>query len=74
MTLLFSDRKGKLRIIAKVQTEEEAWDKIVEFCKSHNYTIPYVRMWEVDGFKYYDVGSHTEKFVLRKANENEKNE
>lgn len=65
MRLYFENSYGKRRIIAEPQTEEEAWNKIHEFCHKRRFHIYYVRTWNAkDGAKVYDVGSHTEFFYL----------
>ena len=65
MKLYFENSYGERRIIAEPETEEEAWRKIHNFCKDRNFKIPYVRSWiDNEGFKVYDVGSHTECFFL----------
>lgn len=69
MKLYFENSYGKRRIIAEPKTEEEAWEKIHEFCYNRHFTIPYVRSWrDTDGLKWYDVSSHTEYFILDDRN------
>lgn len=62
----FCNRYDELRQIATVQSEEEAYKEISNFCKDRNFTIYYVRTWfePRDGrnMKKYDVGSHSEFF------------
>lgn len=64
MKLYFENSRGEKRIIAEPKTEEEAWDEFHKFCEDRNFKIYYVRKWQTeDGIKY-DVGSHTEFFIL----------
>ena len=65
MKLYFKNSYGQRRVIAEPQTEEEAWKEIHIFCKERNFKIYYVREWvETDGLRWYDVGSHTDFFIL----------
>ena len=65
MKLYFENSRGVRRIIAEPETEEEAWNKIDEFCHERRFHIYYVRTWKTqDGATAYDVGSHTEFFYL----------
>ena len=65
MKLYFENSKGKRRVIAEPQTEENAYEIIHAFCEERDFAIYYVRTWrDSDGLKWYDVGSHTEFFIL----------
>ena len=64
MILYFENSKGERREIGKPNNCEESWEIISNFCKERNYKIPYTRMWTEENLTYYDVGSHTEQFVL----------
>ena len=65
MKLYFENSYGQIRVIAEPQTEEEAWRDIHKFCEDRNFKVCYVREWvESNGLRYYDVGSHTEYFIL----------
>lgn len=65
MKLYFENSYGEIRIIAEPQTEEGAWETIHTFCEERNFRIHYVREWrDSNGLKWYDVGSHTEFFIL----------
>lgn len=69
MKLYFENSRGKRRVIAEPQTEEGAWKAIHAFCEERNFTVYYVRTWgDPDGLKWYDVGSHTEFFILDDRN------
>jgi hypothetical protein len=65
MKLYFENSYGERRIIAEPETEETAMEAIHAFCDERNFRIYYVRSWiDEEGFKVYDVGSHTEFFFL----------
>lgn len=65
MKLYFENSYGERRIIAEPETEETAMEAIHAFCDERNFRIYYVRSWiDNEGFKVYDVGSHTEFFFL----------
>ena len=68
MKLYFKNSSGKELLIANVEDEEEAMCKIKKFCEERDYNIPYWRCWgSIDGDGiYYDVGSWSENFVLRR--------
>lgn len=67
MKLYFENSYGERRIIAEPETEETAMEAIHAFCDERNFRIYYVRNWiDNEGFKVYDVGSHTEFFFLGK--------
>ena len=65
MKLYFENSYGERRVIAELETEEEAMKEIYKFCEDRNFKIYYARGWLTsDGAKAYDVGSHTEFFYL----------
>ena len=65
MKLYFENSKGKRRIISKPKTEEDAFEFIHAFCEERDFRIYYTRTWrDKDGLKVFDVGSHTEFFLL----------
>lgn len=64
MKLIFENSQCIERVIANPKTEEEAMREIYKFCDERNFKIYYVRLWEHDGRKTYDVGSHVEFFHL----------
>lgn len=66
MKLFFEDSHGNKRIIAEPQTEKEAIDTIQKFCDERLFKIYYMRWWDKDGVRTYDVGSHSEFFLLEK--------
>lgn len=69
MKLYFENSRGERRVIAAPRTEEEAYEIIHAFCEERDFRIYYVRTWyDNDGLKVYDVGSHTEFFLLDVVN------
>lgn len=65
MKLYFENSYGERRLIAEPLSEENASEIIYAFCEERNFRIYYTRTWrEPDGLKWYDVGSHTEFFML----------
>ena len=64
MKLYFKNSRGERRIIAEPNTEEEAIKEINKFCNDRNFEVYYIRTWERQETKVYDVGSHTEFFYL----------
>lgn len=70
MKLYFLNRYDKRVFIADVEGYSEADDEICDYCSVRNYKIPYVRLWDEGNERWYDVGSHTEFFILVKG-ENE---
>ena len=71
MTLYFENKFGSRFAIDYPSSREEAWGIIRRFLDKYNYKIPYVREWDdEEGLHWYDVGSHSEFFIL----EGDKNE
>ena len=69
MILYFEDSWGKRREIGQPQTEQEAHKIIKEFLDDHNFKSYYTRSWvNENNFNeiIYDVGSHSEFFILLK--------
>lgn len=66
MKLYFKNSQGNKRIIAEPKTEEDALGVIQKFCDERNFKIYYMRWWDKDGVRTYDVGSHSEFFLLEK--------
>jgi hypothetical protein len=65
MKLYFENSQGKERLIAEVKDENEAFKEINKFCEERNFKIYYVRSWMRNNIKYFDVGSWSEKFLLK---------
>lgn len=65
MKLTFENSNGAERIIAEVQTLEEAHREIAKFLDDHKYKSYYTRRWSPQPWHtVFDVGSHTEFFHL----------
>lgn len=62
MNLYFENTFGDWRKIASCTTEKEVHLTIKKFLHSHNFKSYYTRTWDSDGWRHYDVGSHTEFF------------
>ena len=63
--LYFKNSKGEERLIAIVQEGQEAFKEIQNFLDEHNFKSYYMRTWvDSDGFKWVDVGLHSEFFKL----------
>ena len=64
MKLYFQNSNGNEKLIAEVHSENEAYQKIKEFCEERDFKIYYVRTWMKNNCeKVYDVGSHSEFFI-----------
>lgn len=67
MNLYFRDSYGNKRLIAShLQLEKEVWRHIQKFLDNHNFKSYYTRVWYENGYTWYDVGSHTEFFLVDK--------
>lgn len=64
MKVYFRDSHGKKRLLKEVETKEGVWKVIQKFLDDHNFTSYYARLWFVDGYTWFDVGSHTEYFLV----------
>lgn len=66
MKLYFENRFGEKKLLGKYKTEKGALKRINKFCEDHNFKIYYIRTVNHadEGFKWYDVGSHSEFFYL----------
>lgn len=69
MKLIFENSYGVERVVADVQSEKEALAYIYKFCEERNFKVYYTRIWETNGRKHFDVGSHTEFFHLEDDSE-----
>lgn len=66
MNLIFLHSDGSKTVVSKMATKENVYTKIKEFVAELNpdYKISYFREWqELQGI-IYDVGSHSEFFLL----------
>ena len=67
MNVYFRDSYGEKRLLAEnVPTKEVAWKHMQSFMNTHNFECYYTRMWFQDGYTWFDVGSHTEFFLVDK--------
>ena len=64
MKLLFKNGKGEEKLIAEPSSREEVIKDINKFLDGHNFKSYYTRVWEENGRLIFDVGSHTEFFLL----------
>ena len=64
MKVYFRDSHGKKRLLKEVETKEGVWKVIQKFLDDHNFTSYYTRLWFADGYTWFDVGSHTEYFLV----------
>ena len=68
MKLLFKNGKGEEKLIAEPLSREEVIKDINKFLDDHNFKSYYTRVWEENGRLIFDVGSHTEVFILEGMN------
>jgi hypothetical protein len=66
--LYFQRSNGEYILLLENVTEDEAWTEMRRFMKQHNFKSYYTRSWEIEGRKWYDVGSWSEFFVWTKQN------
>lgn len=65
MILSFENSQGVQRIIAEINSVEEAHRQIKRFLDDHNFRSYYTRSWKPQSWHtVFDVGSHTEFFHL----------
>lgn len=64
MNVYFRDSHGNKRLLKYVDTKEQVWGVIKNFLDDHNFTSYYTRTWFANGYTWYDVGSHTEFFLV----------
>lgn len=64
MKVYFRDSHGKKRLLKEVETKEDAWKVMQNFMDDHNFKCYYARLWFEDGYTWFDVGSHTEYFLV----------
>ena len=68
MKLFFQNSKGEERVIAEPLNREEVNKEINKFLDDHNFKSYYTRVLEENGRLIFDVGSHTEFFILEGMN------
>lgn len=49
------------------RVEKAVFKMMKKFCDDRNFRIFYYRFWNRDGETWFDVGSHTEFFLVRPA-------
>ena len=64
----FQNSRGEERLIAEPSNREEVNKEINKFLDDHNFKSYYTRVWEENGRLIFDVGSHTEFFILEGMN------
>ena len=64
-TLYFKRSSGERVKLEDNLTMETAMKPIKEFLKDHNYKSYYTRAWQKYDEIWYDVGSHSEFFILK---------
>lgn len=64
MKLLFQNSNGSERIIADVNSFEEANEEMDKFMEERNFKSYYKRLWDEDGRLKIDVGSWSEFFFI----------
>lgn len=62
--LLFLNGKNKERLITNPNTKQEVVDEINKFLNERNLKNFYTRVWEENNKLNFDVGFHTEFFLL----------
>ena len=67
MDLFFIDSAGTDKYLGRVWDKKEINQKIYDFLKEHNYQSYYTRIWRERYNWMFDVGSHTEFFMLTGA-------
>lgn len=66
MKKLYFERSNRRKLfLSEVADQSKALAAIYKFLDEHNYKRYYTRMWtDEDGVQHYDVGSHSEFFLL----------
>ena len=64
MKLLFQNSQGKERVIAEIDSFEEACSEMDKFMEERSFNSYYKRLWDRDGRMIVDVGSWTEFFII----------
>lgn len=67
MKIYYFNTSGYSEFLKEIDDEDKDIEVIVDFCKEHNYHIPYIRTYyDNNGDMIYDVGSWTEFFKIVK--------
>ena len=65
MNVYFRDSHNEKRLLAEnVLDKKEVWKVIQKFLNDHNFKSYYTRIWYSDNYTWFDVGSHTEFFLV----------
>ena len=62
MKLYFENTYGDWRLIDECKDEKEVIESIQNFLNRHHFKSHYIRTWDSNHWRHYDVGSHTEFF------------
>lgn len=60
----FERANGERVLLGSNISEQEAMKIMAKFLEDHNFKSYYTRIWRVGNEVYYDVGSHSEKFLF----------
>ena len=60
----FERSNGERVLLGSNISEQEAMKIMTKFLEDHNFKSYYTRIWRVDNEVYYDVGSHSERFIF----------
>lgn len=66
MKIYFENSYGERRLLAERDNQDGVWQVISNFLAQHKYRAHYIRSWTDDEGTWYDVGSHSEFFVVTK--------
>lgn len=66
MNLYFRDSYGRRRLIGNPTDEQGANLLIKAFLSARHYKSYYTRVWTENNETWFDVGSHSEFFILSK--------
>lgn len=64
MILNFKNGQGVERDIGQPNSYKETCEMIDKFLDKHNFKSYYTRIWKDNGKYVFDVGSHSEFFIL----------
>lgn len=69
-TVWFENSRGIRRPIGEANSSTEVNKVIQLFLNQHNFKSYYTRIWRAENEWWYDVGSHSEFFIVTGADEN----
>ena len=65
MNLYFRNSYGEKKLLAHdIKHKKDVISAIHEFLDDHGFTSYYTRIWYEDGYTWFDVGSHSEFFLV----------